>query len=390
MKPDLSTNIAGLRLKNPLMSSASEFARDGEAIKEISEKGVPAVVTKTIVKQPVPHVRPCYYKFDGGFLNCVSGSDLSSEQWFEEEFEVAKEADAKLIASIAGTSPEESVELAKNAVEAGADAIEHPTLCPHTAELYSEIFGADIKAPMVDNPIPYAEIMDKITDEVDIPVISKLSAVFFPEAVEWAEAVEDAGVDAISAVDALGPAMEIDVDTGQPVLGGPMGNGGLTGSAIRTISLKMIYDISEAVDIPVIGVGGVNNGEDVLKYLMAGASGVGITSAIHLGSLDKIGVILDEISNFMEEKGIDSLEDMIGKTHERVRERREQEKVLITEPKVPTIDKETCTGCGFCEKACVYGAMSVDDVAEVDPEKCFGCRLCVSVCPVDAITLEYY
>jgi dihydroorotate dehydrogenase subfamily 1 len=390
MEIDLSLKLAGVELKNPIIVSASEFSRRGAVIKEISKYGPAAIVTKTIVAQPVPHVRPCYAAIEGGFINCVSGSDISAEQWFKEEIRVAKEGEAKVIASIAGRFLEESLELARKAEEAGADMIEYATACPHLAEIYNAMFPGSMGPPEVHNPEPLAKTLAEIKKVVSIPVIPKFSAIFYIDAVKWAKAAEAAGADAIAAADALGPVLQINIETGQPLLGGPKGSGGLTGAAIKPLVLKMVLDIAENVNIPVIGVGGISKWKDAIEYFMAGARCVGLATAVHVKGPSIIPQILDGIKKFLVEKGYSSLDEIIGLTSRKIKEREIKGKQLITTPKVPAIDAVKCNACGLCQRACIYGAISVEDIARVDPSKCFGCGLCVTICPTKAISLDYY
>lgn len=390
MDIDLSVKLANIELKNPIIIAASEFSRNGATIKEISRYGPSAIVTKTIVAQPVPHVRPCYAAIEGGFINCVSGSDISAEQWFKNEIKIAKEGEAKIIASIAGRFLEESIELAKNAEEAGADMIEYATACPHLAEIYNAMFPGAMGPPEVHNPEPLAKTLKEIKKVVSIPVIPKFSAIFYIEAVKWAKASEEAGADAIAAADALGPILQIDIDTGQPTLGGPKGSGGLTGPAIKPLVLKMVLDMVENVKIPIIGVGGISRWKDAIEYFMAGATCVGIATVVHLKGPDIIPQILDGIKKFMMERGYSSLSEIRGLTHKKIKEREIRGKHLITTPMVPMVDMEKCNACGLCQKACIYGAITVNEFAKIDPSKCFGCRLCVTICPTKAISLDYY
>ncbi|MGC8817472.1 MAG: 4Fe-4S binding protein [Candidatus Hadarchaeum sp.] len=390
MEIDLSLKLAGLELKNPIIVASSAFSRNGATIKKLSEYGPAAIVTKTIVAQPVPHARPCYAAIDGGFINCLSGSDLSADQWFKEEIKIAKEGEVKIIASIAGRFPEESIELAKKAEEAGVDMIEYATACPHLAEIYNAMFPGSMGPPEVHNPEPLAKMLAEIKKEVSIPIMPKFSSIFFIDAVNWAKASEKAGADAIAAADALGPVLQIDIETGQPVLGGPKGSGGLTGPAIKPLVLKMVLDMAENVNIPIVGVGGISSWRDAVEYFMVGATCVGLATAVHLRGPKIIPQILYGIKKFMEDKGYSSLSEIRGLTHRRIKEREIRGKQLITTPKVPEIDINRCNACGICQRACIYEAITVDEFAKIEPAKCFGCGLCVTVCPTKALSLDYY
>ena len=118
---------------------------------------------------------------------------------------------------------------------------------------------------------------------VKVPVIVKLSGTFWHIAREWAVGVKESGADGIGASDAFGPALRIDIRTGQPALGGPRGIGGLTGPAIMPLTLRMVLDIATSVDLPIVGVGGVESANDVIEYIMAGATLVGVCTPPHEG-----------------------------------------------------------------------------------------------------------
>ncbi|MDP3447378.1 MAG: 4Fe-4S binding protein, partial [Eubacteriales bacterium] len=211
------------------------------------------------------------------------------------------------------------------------------------------------------------------------------------DCVRWAKAVEAAGADAISAADSIGPAIDIDIETGEPVLGGPRGYGGLTGAAIKPLVLKMVLDISEAVKIPVIGIGGITKAEDAIAYIMAGATAVELATASTLYGYERYEEIVDGIEAFMKRKGYNSLEDFRGLTHKKIAERFASGKQIIQKIVLPVHDKTKCDGCGSCYMACAYGAIEMGErYAELIPDKCEGCGLCASVCAKKAITQNYF
>ena len=226
---------------------------------------------------------------------------------------------------------------------------------------------------------------------VKVPVIVKLSGTFSHIAREWAIGVKESGADGIGASDAFGPALRIDIRTGQPVLGGPRGVGGLTGPAIMPLTLRMVLDIATSVDLPIVGVGGVESASDVIEYIMAGATLVGVCTAGHMKGAERYTRIIRDLEKLLAELGASSPADLRGLTLKRIRERKEKNWVAVTKPKLPVVDEATCTGCGTCEKVCAYDAMHVNGKARVTaPERCIGCGLCESACPVKAIDLEYY
>ena len=147
--------------------------------------------------------------------------------------------------------------------------------------------GMDYPEPELTDLAPMIKTVQLVKEAVSCPVVVKLSGIFSHITPEWAQGVKDSGADGIACSDALGPALKIDAKTGQPALGGPRGVGGLTGPAIMPITLRMVLDIALTVDLPIIGVGGVTTASDVMEYLMAGATLVGVCTAGHLNGPDR-------------------------------------------------------------------------------------------------------
>ena len=392
MAVDLTTRFCGLTFRNPIIVAAGAHGRDGETMKEVSASGVSGLCTKTIVSQPATDVLPCFTKVGSGMINSVFGSDKSSEYWFSEGIKRAKEGEALVIANLAGFTPEEAAELAAKAQNAGADMIEVPTHCPHMGEIINAMFpGMNFPEPKLTDLEPMKRSVRLIKQAVKIPVIVKLSGTFSHIVREWAVGVKEAGADGIGCSDALGPALSIDIKTGQPSLGGPRGVGGLTGPAIMPITLRMVLEIAASVDLPIIGVGGVSSAEDVVQYLMAGATLVGACTAGHVNGIKRYSRIIGDLEKLLSNLGAESPADVRGLTLRKIEERKAKKLQAVTEPVVPTVLSEACTGCGNCERVCVYGAAKViDKIARIDPELCVGCGLCVSVCPTDALVQEYY
>ena len=390
---DLSVKIGNVTLDSPIISSSCVDGMDGERICEVAEFHLGAATTKTIVANMQPDVLPNMKMVRGGsMINCVFGANLTAEQWFEKEMPIALKAGVPIIANLAGTHPAESVDLAKKAQDAGATFIELPTACPHMANVLEVMYpGVKMVLPEVHDPSDYARTVEAVKKAVSIPVISKFSAIYHYNVKDWAKACVEAGADAISAADSIGPAIGIDIETGEPLLGGPRGYGGLTGAAIKPIVLKMIYEIAEVTDLPIIGIGGVSSGLDAIEYFMAGASAVGVAAKSNLMGPDTYGKIRDEIAAYLDSHGYSSIADIRGLTHKRVAERAAQGRTIIHTPVAPEVDPALCNGCGSCLRSCVYDSITMEDKKPVfHPETCYGCGLCVSVCPKKALSQHYY
>jgi Na+-translocating ferredoxin:NAD+ oxidoreductase RNF subunit RnfB len=190
------------------------------------------------------------------------------------------------------------------------------------------------------------------------------------------------GADAIVAVDAFGPCMSIDIETAEPLLSGG-GYGWLSGTPLKPLALRCVFDIARAVEIPVIGCGGVSKGEDAIEMLMAGASAVQVcTAALNRGP-KVYGRIAAEINTWLETHHYARASDLTG-----LGIRRWQSLEPHTYS-VPVLYNESeCIGCKLCERSCHYDAITMaGKLAQFNPERCFGCGLCVARCPTNALLM---
>lgn len=357
----LSTEIAGLELRNPIMPAAGPIGRNADALAEIANNGAGALVSKTVSTEPAEVPKPNMAKLGDSLINAELWSEIPLEQWLDEEYPKARDIGLPLIASM-GYTAEEIAEMAPKVEEAGADAL----------ELSTHYLGND--------PSPVAEAVKAAKDNVDIPVFPKLSPQVL-DITEFAQAAENAGADGIVAINTIGPALAIDVNTENPIMGSENGYGWLSGPSIKPVAVRCVADIARTVDIPIIGVGGIKDEEDVAEFLMAGASAVQICTAAITRGNKIFGMIADDLSGFMNARGYDSVDDISGSALKNL-----PDEPIRTTAKQPDVLTSECTGCGLCVKHCPFGAVKiVGGNARIDSAKCRGCGLCVSVCPVDAL-----
>lgn len=391
---DLSVKIGSVTLQSPVIASSCEDGRNGDRIKKVAGFGPGAITTKTIVpyEQPPHDPLPCMKKLPSGFVNCVLATVVPAKQWYERDFSVALSGGVPVVANFAGTCVEESAQLAADCEKAGATLLEYPSACPHMGGILEAMYpGMNMPLPEAHDPRVYADHIRQIKKVTKIPLIAKLSAIHFYNIKEWAVAVQEAGADAIAAADTIGPVLCIDPETGMPLLGGPNGFGGLSGAAIKPIVLKMVLEIAETVDVPIIGIGGVASGNDAVEYIMAGASAVALATSSTVKGYEIYGDVYDEIKKFMKRKGYESLSDFRGLTLQRIREREEKKRQIIFDVKLPVRTNARCTVCGACLDACTYGAIEMGETNPIFiPDKCHGCGLCASVCSQKAIAQNYY
>lgn len=298
--PSLCITITGLDLNNPTMLAAGILGTTGSSLRRMAGCGAGAVVTKSIGSVPGQgHPNPTMVKLDCGFLNAM-GLPNPSYREFREELAGAKQGGVPVIASVFGAHPDEFAEIISGLE--GADAYELNVSCPHAGG-YGAVVGTD--------PALVEEITKASKKATKAPVWVKLTP-NVTDINQIGKAAQKGGADAVVAINTV-RGMAVDIHSGYPILGNIYG--GLSGQAIRPIAVKCVYDLYQALDIPVIGVGGIGSWQDVVEMMMAGASGVQIGSAVY----DKLN-IFSEICRGLSEhlSAADySLQEMIGLAHRR-------------------------------------------------------------------------
>ena len=200
-----------------------------------------------------------------------------------------------------------------------------------------------------------------------------------------AEAAAEAGADGIVAINSFGPCLGVDIETGRMLMGSKEGYGWLSGPALKPLALRCVFDVTRAVDIPIIGVGGISKGTDAIEFFMVGACAVGVCTAAILKGPQVFGRIARQIEKWLDEHGYASVDEVRG-----LAIRRWEGRAFRTAHVPPMLDVDACTGCRLCETSCVYDAIRVDVMdkkAILTPERCYGCGLCVTRCPVRALAI---
>jgi dihydroorotate dehydrogenase (NAD+) catalytic subunit len=306
MSIDISTRLAGLKLKNPTVLASGILGVSGKLLRRIAECGAGAVTTKSIGREKRDGFpNPTVLELGFGLMNAIGLSNPGYEE-FKNEIRIAKKGNVPVIVSIFAGNPEDFAFLAREMERANADAIELNISCPNLkpGEKLGEVIGKD--------PELSHEVVKAVKKSVNIPVITKLT----PNVNDIkiiAKAVEKAGTDIISAINTVGPGMVINIETGKPVLANKFG--GLSGPAVHPLAVRCVYDIYETVKIPIIGIGGITHGKDAIEMLMAGASAVGIGSAVYYRGIDVFRKVCGEMKEFLESHGYSSLEEIIGLAH---------------------------------------------------------------------------
>jgi dihydroorotate dehydrogenase (NAD+) catalytic subunit len=305
-KPDLSTNLCGVSLPNPTVLASGILGLSHEVMARVARSGAGAVTTKSCSLRPRPgHHNPVVLDWGPGLINAVGLSNPGVEVMVEE-IRDAKELLAPLgvpvIASIFADTIYDFGTVARFIAEAEPDLIEINISCPNVDADYLQMFAAD--------PYVAAQVTRRVKMNTSIPVLIKLSP-NVTDLVEIAEAVVEAGADGITAINTVGPGIVLDIETCRPVLA--HGTGGLSGPAIRPITVRCVRDICRAVDAPVLAVGGVTSGRDVIEMLLVGASAVGIGSAVASRGVEVFQKVCHEVEAYMQGHGYDNIKEMRGK-----------------------------------------------------------------------------
>jgi dihydroorotate dehydrogenase (NAD+) catalytic subunit len=296
---DISTSIAGIKLKNPAMLAAGILGETGDSLLSVAKRGCAALLTKSIgVEQREGHANPTFVETKHGILNAMGLPNPGIES-YQKEVESALGAGIPVIGSIVGKNSEEFVLLATKMEEYGVDAVELNLSCPHARG-----YGAELGHDKVN----VKEITKAVKNAVNIPVFVKLSPNVSSIA-EIAMAVDNAEGDGVVAINTLS-AMAINPEIAMPILSNAIG--GLSGPSVKPIGLRCVYEIAKATDLPVIGVGGILSGKDAVEYIMAGASAVQLGSAVFYKGQGIFTDVCREIREFMEIHGYKTIGEMVG------------------------------------------------------------------------------
>jgi dihydroorotate dehydrogenase (NAD+) catalytic subunit len=297
---NLEVTIGHLRLKNPVMTASGTFGYGEEYCEFIDLNKLGAIVVKGISLEsmegnPPPRIceTPC------GMLNAIGLQNVGLRRFVDEKLPYLKKFKTKVIVNILGNTIQEYLKLAQALEDKGVDGIELNVSCPNV-EGGGMIFGTDKKI--------LGRLISKVRKVIKKTLlITKLSP-NIPNIQEFARIAEDSGTDAISLINTI-PAMSIDIETWRPKLAHI--TGGLSGPAIKPIALKMVWEASKAVKIPVIGIGGIMNSDDAIEFILAGATAVQVGTANFLNPKSTVEII-DGIEKYLKKKGVNNIDNIIG------------------------------------------------------------------------------
>ena len=301
----LKTTFLGIALKNPLVLASGVLGTSASLMERAAREGAGAVTSKSAGPTARSgHANPVTLAWGNSVINAIGLTNPGCQEELPILIETKKRLNAlgvPLFASIFAGTVEEFGEVAKVIAQAEPDLIEVNISCPNVASDFGEPFSA--------NAASAAAVTRSVRAAVSIPISVKL-APNVPNLAQIAKAVVAEGANAITAINTV-PAMLIDAYAGRPVLKNK--TGGLSGLAIKPIALRAVWELSQAVSVPIIGTGGVTTGLDAAEMIMAGASLVGVGSAVVNDGPAVFARIARELGEFMQLEGYQSLEEMSGK-----------------------------------------------------------------------------
>ncbi len=298
VEPSIATSIGQIQLDRPVMLASGILGISLDVFNRLYRSGAGAVVTKSLSKEPWEgYPNPTIFSVKGdGWINAVGLSNPGATNFAKM---IEPNLDVPIIVSLVGSIPEDFEMMIKEFENCKVTAYELNLSCPHVAKVGLEVG---------DDPELVKKIVTTVKNSTDVPVIAKvgLGTTHYLNTVSTAI---DSGIDAITAINTI-RAMAIDVETKRPILSNKFG--GLSGSPIKPIALRCVYEISSKYDIPIIGCGGISTWEDAVEFFLAGASAIQIGSAVGDNWIDVFNDINNGIISYMKRNGFSKIEDMVG------------------------------------------------------------------------------
>ena len=294
-----SVNLAGIELKNPVMTASGTFGSGMEYSEFVDLNCLGAVVTKGVANVPWPgNPTPRVAEVYGGMLNAIGLQNPGIDVFLERDLPFLQQYDTKVIVNVCGKTVEDYLEVVERLADAPVDMLEINVSCPNVKE------GAIAFGQKADC---LYDITSAIKKKAAQPVIMKLSP-NVTDITEMARAAEAAGADAISLINTL-TGMKIDIHRRSFLLANK--TGGMSGPAVKPVAVRMVWQCAQAVKIPIIGMGGIMNAEDALEFIMAGASAVAVGCANFINPY-ATQEIVSGIETFMEKEGVSDIAELIG------------------------------------------------------------------------------
>lgn len=300
---DLTVTIGHLKLKNPVMTASGTFGYGEEYSEFVDLNKLGAIIVKGISLKPMegnPPPRIC--ETPCGMLNAIGLQNVGLKKFLKEKLPHLRTFDTNIIVNILGNSLNEYVKLSKALDEAGVDGVELNVSCPNVKK-GGIAFGTDKKI--------LAKLIAKVKQTVKKAIVIIKLSPNVSNMREFAKVAEDSGSDAISLINTI-PGLAIDIETWKPKLAHI--TGGLSGPAIKPIAVRMVWEASHAVSIPIIGIGGIMNAQDAIEFFLAGATAIQVGTANFVNPKATVH-ILNEIEEYLKRKEIYDIKEVIGGLH---------------------------------------------------------------------------
>lgn len=369
----LQTSILDCELPNNLVLASGPRSFNAAGIWDAFSAGAGAVVTKTIrailPQNPTPHISiPISNTKGKTLINAEEWSDLSWEQWVFHEIPRLQGHPGALIVSV-GQSVQD--------VEVFIDSL---VSCDPVDMIECVSYSGEMLIPLL-------KVVRKSTD---LPVLAKLSFNWGSRIFSIAEQAIKAGCNGFTAIDSIGPALSIDINTAKPRLASLGGRGWISGEAIKPLALSIIADLKSRLDKPVFGTGGVFSAEDVIEMMMAGADAVGVCSAPILYGNQWFTKTISDLDQWLDRSGFSSINELVGFALPNLRKHQNSNGLEFN------FNPELCTLCRKCEIVCPYTARHVTGQKAYDKHiqmsllsaLCRSCGLCTDVCKTQALDYE--
>lgn len=294
-----SVTIAGVTFKNPVMTASGTFGSGMEYGDFVDLNRLGAVVTKGVANVPWPgNPTPRVMEVYGGMLNAIGLQNPGIDVFLKRDIPFLQQYDTRIIVNVCGKTVEDYLEVVEKLNESAADMLEINVSCPNVKE------GAIAFGQKADCLF---DITSKIKNEARKPIIMKLSP-NVTDITEMAKAAEAAGADAISLINTI-TGMKIDIHKRTFALANR--TGGMSGPAIKPVAVRMVYQASHAVKIPVIGMGGIATAEDAIEFLLAGATAVSVGAVNFMNPYATVEII-EGIEQYMTKYGVEDIQELIG------------------------------------------------------------------------------
>ncbi len=386
---DLKVRFCGVEFKNPILAASAEPTLSAQNMKQVIKTGAGGLVAKTVTDSEALRRLTKRSKFRYldeehqicrgkiprlfTFYGRTGLAEETPEAWMKElkeAQEVALQQNCVIIGSVAGTTVEHWVTLAKMIEETGIKLIELNFGCPHP----SEMKGTPTGMLVGQDRETASEITYQVTKSIKIPVIVKLTPQV-ADVVEMARAVQSAGASAVTIINRF-VGFCLDIETGKPHLHGWAGVGG---PWVKPLTLRWVSKIYTSLDLPITGTNGVYDWKDAVEFLMSGATLVQFCSVVMLKGYAYLGRLVRDLDHFLNRKGYHSVQEIIGIAAKAAMTYEEME----TLPReYARINPQLCTACKRCFRSCFYNAISIKEKSLWVNEACRGCGLCTCVCPV--------